>query len=181
MANHAYAKTGKKINNKELDAHIRKIVAEKLGGVFKVDYGTKEKTWLIHYPKDNYMGFLIWISDEEEFGEMKGDEFVEYKKPKLISKNSVIEFRHGHSYMFMWWVEGVVRENLGKIYKARMFDDGCEIPPKPNPAKFETFETYCRFWGKDKKTVKAIKANKFPVWQKVPKEIVEKLKLNFKI
>jgi len=180
MANHAYAKTGNKLDVKELDAHIRKIVAEKLNGVFEVNYDAKEKTWLIHYPKDDYMGFLVWISDEEEFGEMKRGEFVEYDKPKLIRKNSVIEFRHGHTYQFMWWVEGVIRENLGEIYGARMFDDGCDINPKPNPAKFETFEKFCdKIKGEG--TIKGTKDWYLPDYQRkaIPKEVTEKLNLDF--
>lgn len=182
MANHAYAKTGKKLDPKEVDANIRKIVAEKLAGIFSVDYNKKEKLWLIHYKGNDYIGFQMWISDDKEYGEMKNGEFIEYKNPKIISKNSVLEFRHEHAFRFMWWVEGVIRENLGKIYNARMFDDGCEMDPKPNTDKFETFETFCVRGEKNKKIIKELKKN-YLGWQKddIPKEVIEKLNLDFKI
>jgi hypothetical protein len=178
MANHAYAKTGNKLDHKEVDAHIRRIVEEKLKGLFVVDYNEEEKLWSVGYPKDDYMAFLIWISDEVEY---------ENGESKLISEGSVIEFRHGHSFQFMWWVEGVVRENLGKIYNARMFDDGCEIDPKPNHVRYETFEIFCRtkddLTQMDKKLVKQSKKWWLPSYQAkiIPKEIKEGLNLDFKV
>lgn len=181
MANHAYAKTGKTLDAKEVDGHIRKIVSEKLNNAFIVDFNEEETIWMINYKKSDYIGFQMWISDDVEYGEMKGKEFVEYDKPKTISTNSVLEFRHGHTFFFMWWVEGVIRENLGKIYSASMFDDGTDINPTPNPEKYKTFEHYCRKDKASKKEIKTIKNHYLPSWQKVPKELIEKLSLDFKI
>lgn len=174
MANHAQAKTGKRLNANEVDANIRKIVAEKLNNIFNVEFedGLTEKYWIIRYKDDGYLAMEMWISDDVDYNE---------EPTKLISEQSVLEFRHGHDMGFMWWVEGVVRENLGKIYNAQMFDDGCEIDPKPNPENFETFETFCSKQG-DEHT-KELKKHWFPDWQKseIPVEIIEKLNLDFQV
>lgn len=178
MANHAYAKTGKTLDQKDVDVNIRKIVADKLKGLFEVKYDKDEKTWWIKYVKDDQISFLVWISDEIDYEEEDG---------KLVSKDSVLEFRHGHSWQFMWWVEGIVRENLGKIYNARMFDDGCEIEPKPVPDHYETFEIFCSTkpdcTPKEKKEIKQSKRMWIPDYQLkvIPKEIIETFNLDFKI
>lgn len=188
MANHAYAKTGKEIDPEDLNKRVEKLIAEKLGGLFSIERNEKENSWFILAKCDKKISFMFWISDEEEYGEYIDGEFVEYKKSKILSKNSVIEFRHGHGFSFMWWVESVVRENLGKQYNARMFDDGCEINPKANPDRCETFEKSCSLNDdmtiRSKKEIKASKRMWFGWYAKfssVPKELIEGLKLDFKI
>ncbi len=142
MANHAYVKTDQFLNPKEVDAHVRRIVKEKLGDAFIVNFDEEDMSWFIDYPKHDYIGFVFWLADDIEYGSGEGDDYEPYDEPLRMSRQSVIEFRHGHTFNFMWWVEGVIRENLGAIYNARMFDDGCEIDPEPHPEKYETFNTF---------------------------------------
>jgi hypothetical protein len=178
MANHARAVTKKKLDPTEVQCNLIKILKEKLHDLFQFEYNPEEKLWYVFYKKDNQIGFQFWISDEIDYEEEDG---------KLVSKDSVLEFRHGHGWQFMWWVEGVVRENLGKIYNAQMFDEGCEIEPKPVPEHYETFEIFCSTkpdcTPKEKKYVKQSKRMWLPDYQleELPKELIEGLNLDFKV
>lgn len=181
MANHAYAKTGKTLDPQEVGEHIKRLVKEKLGDLFNVEYNPDgEYMWVVSCKKDDKIAFAFWISDDYEYSNPD----ISYPNPgwdkkTVLSKNSVLEFRHGHGFNFMWWVEGVIRENLGKIYNANMFDDGCEIDPKPSPEIYETFETFCSRRGKPKEQ----KKHWFPEYERkeTPKELIEGLKLDFKV
>jgi len=128
---------------------------------------------------------MFWLTDDvrygtgDEYGSQK--EYKEYKKPKTLSKQSCIEFRHGHAFQFMWWVEGVFRENLGKHYNAQMWDDGTGWLEKAKPELYKTLESYVTGIGcKTKEQIKAWKKLHFD-WQKdeIPKELIKKLKLDF--
>ena len=118
-------------------------------------------------------------------GLRKSGEYVEYETPKLLSEQSGIEFRHGHGFNFLWWVEGVFRENLGKKYSARMWDDGVGWETDaPKPERYTSFKTYVlEKKCKDKKKMQEYKNFCFPEWEKegIPKEIIKKLDLDFKI
>jgi hypothetical protein len=187
MANHAKVCTGKTLNPDEVNEIVQRLNKEKLGGVFTITYekdvpnGWGKHQWHLSYKGDDYLGMVFWLTDDIRYGE--GDEygstkeFVEYDEPKTLSTQSCIEFRHGHSFQFMWWVEGVFRENLGKHYNAEMYDDGTGWEGPAKPDRYETFEKYMTNNGK--LTKKEI--NK---WLKLqmegaPSELVETLKLNF--
>ena len=135
MANHAYAACIHQLDPTEVDGHVRRLVKEKLADAFEVNFDEGEKSWYLA-PKDvpehiaGYLSFSFWLETKSTFP----------------ARPYVIEFRHGHTFDFMWWVEAVIRENLGQIYGAHMYDDGCEIDPEPNPERYETFDT---FLGKD--------------------------------
>lgn len=193
MANHARVCTGKKLDPSEVSDIVQKLNKEKLGDVFTLEYqkntkdGYGKHQWFLQYKDEDYIAMIFWLTDDESYGEEKDGEYIEYDKPKILSKQSCIEFRHGHSYNFMWWVEGVFRENLGKHYNARMWDDGCGWIEEPQKLeRYESFESYVRTLCKDpndKKLVKEMKDFKFPDWQleEIPKELIDKLNLDFKI
>ena len=193
MANHAKVCTGSKLNPDEVNDMVQKLNKEKLGNVFKLTYQKNLKDaygkhqWFLQYKDEDYIALVFWLSDDVSYGDEKDGEFIEYDKPKILSKQSCIEFRHGHSYNFMWWVEGVFRENLGKHYNARMWDDGTGWIDGPQKMeRYESFEAYVRTLCKDtndKKLVKEMKDFKFPDWQleEIPKDLIDKLNLDFKI
>ena len=192
MANHAKVCTGKTLDPKEVDEIVQNINKEKLGGLFTLEYekdvenGYGEHQWFLQYKDRGDISRVFWLVDDVRYGE--GDEygstkeFVEYDKPKTLSKQSCIEFRHGHSFQFMWWVEGVFRENLGAHYNAQMWDDGTGWLEKAKPERYETFKSYSSGCGRTQKEIKAWKKYHFD-WQKdsIPKELIEKLDLDFKV
>lgn len=184
MANHAKVCTGKTLDALEINDIIIKLNQEKLAGVFDVSFNVEEYYWSVSYKDDGFLAIEFWLSDEDEWGSEVDGKWIEYEEPKILSKNSCIEFRHGHSFQFLWWFEGVFRENLGRIYNARMWDDGigwCNSPAEPE--KYETFETYVRTLADvlPKSTVQELYEYKFPEYQRegIPAEVIEKLKLNF--
>jgi hypothetical protein len=193
MANHAKVCTGKTLDPNEVNDIVQKLNKEKLNGIFTLKYdvnypgGWADHQWTLQYKNEDYIALQFWLSDDVEYGEEKDGEYTEYDEPKILSKQSCIEFRHGHSYNFMWWVEGVFRENLGKHYDARMWDDGCGwIEEERRLDRYESFESYVRTLCKDpksKKLVKEMKDFKFPDWQveDIPKELIDALNLDFKV
>lgn len=190
MANHAKVYTGKKLNPIEVNDIVQKLNKEKLYGVFDLKYDADSKNgygkyqWVLSYKNDNQFSLIFWLSDDESYGEEKDGTYITYDKPKILSKQSCIEFRHGHTFSFMWWVEGVLRENLGKHYNAKMWDDGTGwLDEPPRADQFETFETYIRTLATKVEDVKLIKDHKLPDWQmeNIPKELIDVLKLDFKV
>lgn len=185
MANHAKVCTGKTLNPDEVNEIVQRLNKEKLGGVFTITYETNitggwgKFQWVVQF-KD--ISMIFWLSDDKEYGIEENGKFIEYPKPKIISEQSCIEFRHGHSFNFMWWVEGVFRENLGKHYNAKMWDDGIGECGPANPEKHETFKSYAISGETNKDNIKQWKKIQFD-WQKesIPVELIEALNLDFEI
>ena len=161
MANHAYIKTEKVIDPHEVFTLVTEIIKTKLCDLFDV-IPSMDSDFIVIYKSDPDFQFSFWIDDDIDY---------EDNTPKIIRRNSVLEFRHGHLFNFMWWVEGVIRENLGKSLNGRMFDDGCEIDPKPNPERYDSFEIFTN----GKKSLWFNHHDKL----NVPTELIEKLKLDF--
>lgn len=186
MANHAKVITGKTLDPAEVNEIVQRLNKEKLGGVFTITLGRGhygEHQWFLQYKDEGFIGMHFWLTDNQQWGEEKDGKWIEFDEPKVISKQSCIEFRHGHSFQFMWWVEGLFRENLGVHYNAEMWDDGVGECGKPDPERYETFKTYVtRIETKTKAEVKAWKNLHFN-WQKkdIPADLAEKLNLDFEI
>lgn len=188
MANHAKVLTGKKLNPDEVNEIIQRLNQEKLGGVFTVTFekntpnGYGDYQWFVKYKDQDYIAMIFWLSDDIACGYEENDKWIEYDEPKTISEQSCIEFRHGHSFRFMWWVEGVFRENLGKYYNAKMWDDGVGECGPANPERYETFKTYLNHHAEDKKTLRAQKKHHFePQKYAIPVELIKALDLDFDI
>ncbi len=194
MANHAKVITGKTLNPEEVNEIIQRLNQEKLGGVFSITYSVDEPNgwgkyqWYLKYKDEDFIAMVFWLTDDEEYGIEENGEFIEYAEPKILSTQSCIEFRHGHSFHFMWWVEGVFRENLGKHYSARMWDDGIGECSSENLDKYETYKSYLTHAKLDKseeenkENLKECKRIHFD-WQKesIPEELIRVLNLDFEI
>lgn len=172
MANHAFAKTNISLDPQDVTRHVINICKEKLHNVFTVYFDPTSTRWIVFY-KDISIALEFWLSSEYSYGEYIDEKWIEYDNPVFIKTNNIIEFRHGHSLAFMWWVEAVIRENLGAIYNAEMADEGCDIDPKPKPEDIETFELFC----------KGIEGKRhwLPEWDidRIPIELINILKLDF--
>ena len=195
MANHAKVCTGKTLDPDEVNEIVQKLNKEKLGDVFTLTYqkdnvnGYGKYQWFLQYKDEDYIAMIFWLSDDKEYGiEEEGKEYIEYDEPKILSTQSCIEFRHGHSFNFMWWVEGVFRENIGKHYNAKMWDDGVGECGHANPERYETFQTYASFNYVDKdgnlnkENLKRWKEIHFD-WQKenIPAELIKTFNLDFEV
>lgn len=55
-----------------------------------------------------------------------------------------IEFRHGHVYQFLWWVEYEIREELACRYDAWSVDDSDFKFDQPQQERFNTYEDYLK-------------------------------------
>ncbi len=165
MANHAKVCTGNTLDPKEVNQLVQDINEDRFGNIFFIEFDEKEKTWYLSetVETNQWIGLSFWISDEIDF--------TKTGKKKVISKQNCIEFRHGHAYNLMWYIEGVFREALGEHYKARMWDDGVGwIEEGPDVKRFESFKKYKNGYMSDldKEELKEI-----------PKNIIKKLELKF--
>lgn len=148
MANHCRVLTKKTLDAHEVNSIVQKLAKEKLFDVFKIEFDEEFGSWLVFHPKNpHYMALTFWLSDEEEYGIEINGEYVEYNEPLRLSELSVIEFRHGHGYSFLWWIEGVFRENLAKYYNAQTIDDGDGILIDACPEKYETYAEWSKGGG----------------------------------
>lgn len=181
MANHAKVITGKTLNPDEVNEIVQRINKEKLGSVFTITYekdvpnGWGKHQWFVQYKEETYITMVFWLSDDVDY--------INYDKPTVVSEQSCIEFRHGHSFRFMWWVEGVFRENLGKHYNANMWDDGIGECGPPNPEDFETFKKYLAGEGNlTKEELQQSKKINFDLQKEsIPEELIKTLDLDFDI
>jgi hypothetical protein len=194
MANHAKVITSKTLDPREVDDIVQRLNKEKLGGIFNITYqknvkgGYGKHQWFLQYKDEDYIAMVFWISDDVAYGYEEDGKWIESDDRTILSKQSCIEFRHGHSFDFMWWVEGVFRENLGKHYNAKMWDDGIGECETANPERYETFKTYASFNYADKdgnlnkENLKKWKEIHFD-WQKdtIPVELIKAFNLDFDI
>lgn len=152
MANHGYVYTKQRITQKQLLKNIQEINDEIFGGLMIIDVRIEyfvENAIHIYSDYFNNKGVELWISNEEENAyEDENGNWIEYDNPKIISHNSVIEFRHGHIHSIRWWLEGVFRENLAKKYNALVGDDGHDKRSVAEPEKYiwEEFAKNDFFW-----------------------------------
>lgn len=168
MANHAKVITDKIINPEEVTKFVKDINNKVFFGLFQIQYDNDEKSWIVQYDYDIAMTF--WISDNLD------------EEGNIISKDTCLEFRHGHYFHFMWWVEGVFRENLGKHYNAKMFDEGVGDCGEPEPERFSSFREYVVGDETDKDIIERIKYINFAIQKdEVPADLVMKLDLDFNV
>lgn len=158
MANHGYVYANKELVVSDVKRDMDKINHKFFNGLLTVEELNGD--FWIHSDMILPNGISFWISSEYEYGYMDGDEFVEHDKPKLVCKDSVLEFRHGHGGAVHWWLEGVFRDNFAKMHNYLVGDDGYE-------GRFENeshiFETYWKY----------IKHNKFAYVHRNEKKLVK--------
>lgn len=153
MANHGYVYTKQELTYDEILKELEVINQRCLGGLFEIKING-ERNYITIWCK-KYFDICIqdlWLSDEREFGYYEDPSdyktYIEYDQPKILSKNSVIEFRHGHGNA-IYWLEGVFRENIAKKYDALIGDDGYDERYPAKPEEYESFEMYAKndiFW-----------------------------------
>jgi hypothetical protein len=194
MANHAKVCTGKSLNPEEVNEIVQRINKKKFGGIFTIDFqidverGWGKYQWILNYKDTDYIGMVFWLSDDASYGYEEDGKWIDSDDKTILSKQSCIEFRHGHSFRFMWWVEGVFRENLGKHYNAKMWDDGIGECEPANPKKYETFKSYLT--SDEEGYDKNVNKEKLKQWKDfefglqkdaIPVELINALNLDFEI
>ena len=151
MANHAYVVPGRKPTVEEVDAVVRKVVAGKfpmLDLELKVgdkDAWSQEATWILRSPEDDQFAIVFWFGDHWL---SKPD-----PSPKVVLQPDVhegmdkvfaVEFRHGHSWRILWWIEWEIRNAVAKALGARMYDDAYYKEGGEAPLN-ETYPSYVRY------------------------------------
>lgn len=143
MANHAYViPKGKMPTADQINKDAQEIVRRKFPQ-FVLDYIPPdeikggEANWHLHsVPDDGYLGMIFWI---DEYGDPESfDEKTETWSRML----PCIEFRHGHAYRFMWWVEYEIREELARLYDAYSVDDATGEFDPPQLERYDTYRDY---------------------------------------
>lgn len=83
--------------------------------------------WTIRYEDNPYLTMRFYIDIFRRRG-MKGDA-------------PCLNFPHGHTLPFMWWIEYVIREQLAKMLNLKQYDEGigdCEN----EYTDYQTYEEY---------------------------------------
>ena len=150
MANYGRILTGSTLNQADVDATLRRIVKERFGDIIQVELmeGTghfyKYGYWFVFHKdyEKNRVATTFWIEDEVAYGKETNGKWREYSEPKVVSTGSMIVVEHGYGMTPMYYVEGLIREELGKLYGARMADDGCSGEWKPKPEIYVDFQTW---------------------------------------
>lgn len=131
MANHAYVvPKGKMPIVEQINKDAQEIVRRKFPQ-FVLDFYPPEEigeggiNWHLHAePYDGYLGLIFWL---DKYGN---------------SKTPCIEFRHGHAYGFLWWVEHEIREELACLYDAYSVDDAINELEAPDKSRYDTYRDY---------------------------------------
>jgi len=132
MANHAWIYTDTLPTHEVIDKDIRHLVARKFS-MLKVK--SVENGWIIYHPEDeDYLALAIWHSYFQEYN----------TTGKTGERIKAIEFRHGHPYRILYWIESYIRASLAKKYNCKAWDDGIGPYQEKDPA--ETLEEYWPGW-----------------------------------
>lgn len=142
MANYGHVKVGRELTPEEVTEKFKEISDKFFKGNFLVSYG--DNSWKISHKLDEDYAIWVELDDTYEYGVYNElGEWIEHDEFILVNKNSTVSFRHGHSHRSLWWVEGVFRENLAKMYNTVVVDDSDGIEEEPNPGKYESYALYC--------------------------------------
>ena len=189
MVNYGGFSCKQKIDPDIVNREVQKLIEDDLKGLFDLEYvecGFLDKpSWWLSYKDDDYIVWSFWIENTYEYGKEVDGKYEEYPEPIFISENTRLIFEHGHSFGFMYYVEGVLRENLGKLFDGEMYDDGGEIDPVPHPEDYLSFKQHCLLndsrWEEKSGKKWNTKNWLFPQDRKkiTPQEIIDKLELDF--
>lgn len=122
MANHAYVVSDNLPSNDVLEAELREYIAKRFPQ-FKVTQTTwlDGIAWDISYNEE--VGLICWPSKFTNW----------YDEAKQIR---CIEFRHGHAWHFLWWIEDEIRNFFASKYNAEQWDDGIGKMPTKSTSYF---------------------------------------------
>jgi len=101
--------------------------------------------WNIYYPTDGVIFRLgLWMGDyyfeKDEAAKIPHVELGKVEDDMLMV--FAIEFRHGHSYDILWWIEHEIREAIGRELKGWMFDDGVGEIGEPDKRTYSSYYDY---------------------------------------
>lgn len=138
MSNHAYVVPKKMPTSRQINKDAQEICARKFPQ-FVLNYDGK-KNWHLKYdPAPSYLGLIFWRSKT-------GDPRTwNQKLEKCTVELPCIEFRHGHSWPFLWWVEYEIREELAVRYDAKVMDDSDGKLGRSQKERFATYSEYMAF------------------------------------
>jgi hypothetical protein len=136
MANHAYVIPDKLPDPQRINDDVFAIVKRKFPQ-FQLEFDATQNSWMLSYKGDGYIAMTFWL---DEYGDPETFDEATEKWGRMLP---CIEFRHGHAYQFMWWVEYEIREELARLYNAQVVDDGLGTfdPPQLDP-QLERYDTY---------------------------------------
>jgi hypothetical protein len=156
MANHGYAVPPEMPTFERVDAIVRRVVSEKFPMLLVESDPNKahlERSrpelkgyWLIYHPGNRgHFGLEFWFGSYLLDGRVwvphvsLGPESV---GDTIMERVFAVEFRHGHAYDILWWIEYEIREAVGRELGAAMFDDGAGYYGDPLKPIFGTFLEY---------------------------------------
>lgn len=138
MANHGYVRTKTTLDKARVHQITLDVIKKHKLTSLKLERNEEGTEWILFVDNNNAVHF--WIDDEKEYGQEIEGKWVDYPKPKIISKNSVIEFRHGHGWDIMWWMEHPFMYAFIQEFGGAAYDDG--IGEEPYEIHDETFPEY---------------------------------------
>lgn len=93
--------------------------------------------WQLHAePDDGYLGLIFWL---DKYG---NPETFDPETGTWGEMLPCIEFRHGHAYRFLWWVEHEIREELACLYDAYSVDDATGELEAPDKSRYVSYRDY---------------------------------------
>lgn len=141
MANNGLVFTERKLTYVEVGKTIQEILDKSFYGL--VEVLIEDDYICIHSPIiSNFNSIMISISDNIEYGEVIDEKYVEYVEPKVISKQSVIQIRHGHGSCFFTWLDYFINASLGFHYDCLVGDEGYEQRDKADEKQLQSFYEY---------------------------------------
>lgn len=135
MANHAYVIPETMPAADEILAAVRETLARKFPMlVLEWEPHNRERNLaIVSRPDLSGFGLCFWLDRFETGPDDEG--------------RPCIEFRHGHAWGILWWIEQEIREDLAARYKAVQYDDA-QVEPTPNrPERFDTYSAY-QVWNR---------------------------------
>jgi hypothetical protein len=158
MANHAYVIPPEMPTFDQVDKIVRRVVAEKFPMLVVEAYPDKayferirpelKGYWFVYHPENrDYFALEFWFGSNLLELDCSDIPHVSLGQERIgaavdMERAFAVEFRHGHSYDILWWIEYEIREEVGCALNARMFDDGVGDCGKPRTDRYDTLAEY---------------------------------------
>lgn len=122
MANHGYITSKKNFKKEQILLDLQEINERRFKGLLKIETLFDGKQWLIYFgeEKDKYInGIDFWLASRRKI-------------------------EHRHEDFFLYYMEVVFSEELGKKYDGILSDEGIDDKWKPNPKKYPTYKSWLK-------------------------------------
>ena len=110
MANHGYVFTKKTIDEADFIKKMNQINFEQFGGLLDLEFDEENGCWITSDLLPGFDGQSCWLSDHIDYTV----EDFDWENPVILSKKSVIEFRHGGGSEVKQWLENVFLDHTAK-------------------------------------------------------------------